>query len=95
MNSIPGMPWAGRTAPIARTEQPFTPTARTVSGSRQANGDKLEISSQGTYLQRVAELPEIREDKVRQVRQQLIDGNYDIDAKLPDAINRLLSDYGL
>jgi len=43
-------------------------------------------------LQRIASLPEVRQQKVLDVRQRLTDGQYDLDERLDSAIDRVLED---
>ena len=55
--------------------------------------DQVEISSVGRYLQKIAMLPEIRADKVETVRQALDQGVYDVESRLPQALDRFLEEY--
>ena len=55
--------------------------------------DQVEISPIGRYLQQIAMLPEIRAEKVEEVRQALAEGVYDVEGKLPYALDRFLEEY--
>jgi negative regulator of flagellin synthesis FlgM len=55
--------------------------------------DEVQISSVGQYLDRISQLPEIRSGRVEQLRQQIAQGNYDTDAKLEVALDRLLAEF--
>ena len=57
------------------------------------NNDQVEISSAARYLSKIAAMPEIRAEKVETIRQALLDGSYDLEGKLPEAVERLLDDY--
>ena len=44
------------------------------------------------FLSSVASMPEVRTDKVQAVKDALADGRYDIDGKLPEALNAFLDE---
>ncbi len=54
--------------------------------------DELQISDVGRFIDQVREVPEIRADKVQQLRDALQDGSYDVDAKLDLALDSLLDE---
>ena len=72
-----------------QAHQPNQPA--TAQGNKE---DKVEISRIALYLQRISELPDIRQGKVAGIRQVLAEGRYDIDEKLSIALDRLLEEYG-
>ena len=49
----------------------------------------------GQVLKKIAALPEIRKDKVLDVRQQLTNGSYDLNSRLDDALEKVLEDLTL
>ncbi len=55
-------------------------------------GDQVEISSVGRYLSQIASMPEIRSEKVEQIREALASGNYELDSKLPEAIDKFIEE---
>jgi len=55
--------------------------------------DQVEISPIALYMQQISQLPEVRTEKVEAVRKALADGSYDIEGKLPLAVERFLDDY--
>ena len=61
--------------------------------SSQSPDDSVEISQVATYLQKILEAPDVRQDKVQAVRQSLADGSYDVDARLDEALNRFLDEH--
>lgn len=61
------------------------------SGSIQ---DELEISDAGRMVDRVREMPEIRQERVDQIRDQIAAGTYETDAKLEIALGRLMDEIG-
>jgi negative regulator of flagellin synthesis FlgM len=75
---------------------PHTSAAnRPQSGARSAPiQDELQISSQGEIMSRMADIPEIRHDKVAALRAAIADGSYETDAKMSSALDRLLDEIG-
>lgn len=58
------------------------------------NLDQVDISPAAEMVGRVAELPEIRADRVAEIRTQIAAGIYETDAKLDVALGRLLDEIG-
>ena len=92
MNNIHGInsyigPRAVEQSPASGTKN----TQNTPTPSKKT--DQVEISQIAHYLSRIAALPEIRTEKVESLRQALVEGNYDVDAKLSTALDRLLEEY--
>ncbi len=56
--------------------------------------DKLDISSNASYVSQVREAPEIRTDRVAEIRAAIADGAYEDDAKLDMALEALLDEIG-
>jgi len=48
----------------------------------------------GQVLKKIASLPEVRKEKVLDVRRQLTDGGYDLSARLDIALEKVLEDLG-
>jgi negative regulator of flagellin synthesis FlgM len=48
----------------------------------------------GQVLKKIASLPEVRKEKVLDVRRQLTDGEYDLSARLDIALEKVLEDLG-
>jgi flagellar biosynthesis anti-sigma factor FlgM len=65
------------------------PAARPAVG-----GDELQISSQGQILSRIADLPEVRQERIDQLRAAIADGSYESGARLETAVQRLLDEIG-
>ncbi len=65
------------------------PQARGLSGV-----DQLDISPEAEMLSQVHNLPEVRQDRVAELRAQIKNGTYDTDAKLEVALSRLLDEIG-
>lgn len=56
--------------------------------------DQLDISPEADLVAQVHNLPDIREDRVAQIKAQIAEGTYETDAKLDAALNRLLDEIG-
>ena len=56
--------------------------------------DQLDISLEADLISRARELPDIRADRVAGIRAQIESGEYETDAKLDVALNRLLDEIG-
>lgn len=65
------------------------PQARGLSGV-----DQLDISPEAEMLSQVHNLPEVRQDRVAEIRAQIKNGTYDTDEKLDIALSRLLDEIG-
>jgi negative regulator of flagellin synthesis FlgM len=57
-----------------------------------AQRDRVEISPLGQMLDSIGQLPEIRYEKVDEIRRQIAAGSYDAPEKLEVAVDRLLSE---
>jgi negative regulator of flagellin synthesis FlgM len=58
----------------------------------QAPRDRVEISPIGRMLDGVARLPEIRHEKVEEIRSQIASGVYETPEKLELALDRLMDE---
>ena len=54
-------------------------------------GDRVELSDHARFLDHLRHLPDVRHDRVQEVRAAIHDGSYETDEKLDVAINRLFS----
>ena len=54
----------------------------------------LEISDVGNFVDQVHDLPEIRHERVQQIRDALSNGSYDIEGHLEMALGSLLDEIG-
>jgi negative regulator of flagellin synthesis FlgM len=65
-----------------------------VAPSSTAIQDELDISDAARMIDEVRELPEIREDRIAQIRAQIASGTYETEEKLEVALGRLLDEIG-
>ena len=56
--------------------------------------DELEISDAGRLVDRIREMPEVRQDRIDQIRAKIAEGTYETDEKLEIALGRLLDEIG-
>jgi len=54
--------------------------------------ENISTTPIGQVLKRIASLPEVRREKVLDVRRQLTEGNYDLNERLNIAIDKVLED---
>lgn len=57
--------------------------------------DELEISSAGKMLDRLSESPEIRAERLAQIKEAIDNGAYDTDEKLEAALSRMFDSLGI
>jgi anti-sigma28 factor (negative regulator of flagellin synthesis) len=55
-------------------------------------GDQLDISEAAQLAERISELPEIRADRVAELRTAILNGSYESHDKLSTAVERLLDE---
>lgn len=70
-----------------RLHQPQPSTSSSV-------GDELTLSDTAQLVDRVRDLPDIRTERVAQIRAQIAAGTYENDAKLNGALEHLLDEIG-
>jgi len=56
--------------------------------------DELEISDAAQQVDKVRQLPEIRQDRVNEIRAKIAEGTYETEEKLEIALGRLLDEIG-
>jgi len=64
------------------------------TSSYTAVSDQLDISSEGHLLDLVGQLPEIRQDRVSQLKALIAEGGYETPDRLSVALDRLLDEIG-
>jgi negative regulator of flagellin synthesis FlgM len=68
------------------------PAEQTAPPDDLAGSDEVSISPEADLLSRVHNLPEIRQERVDQIRAEIANGTYETDEKLDIAISRLLDE---
>ena len=69
--------------------EPTAPPSAVDSGS-----DKLELSEAGKIAAQLADVPDVREDRVAAIRQAISDGTYETEQRLSTALDALLDEIG-
>lgn len=70
------------------------PTGPAVPPSSGPIQDEVQISDAGRLVDQVRDLPEIRQDRVDQIRNEIAKGVYETPEKLQIALERLLDEIG-
>lgn len=70
-----------------------TTSKATTNGHGQA-GDRVEVSPHAQLMQRLRELPAVRQDLIDRVRREIAIGAYDAPEVLDAAVDRLMDDMG-
>jgi len=83
----------GSNSPITRLQG--STAAGPIQGSQEADVRKLdtvEISDSARYLSEIRKLPEVRQEKVNAVREQIAAGTYLTPEKMEITVSRLMED---
>lgn len=67
-------------------------TAPQQSSESIHGADQLEISAEAEMISRIRDVPDIRADRVAEIRQQIESGSYETDDKLEVAVGRLFDE---
>ena len=86
----------GSVGPVSRTSL----HASTANGTPRmaelaadsAGPDRVELSEHARFLDVLRRLPEVRLDRISELRQSIAAGEYDTDEKLDHALDRLLTE---
>jgi len=57
-------------------------------------GDQVEISDAARLASQLSDVPDIRHERVAEIRASIAEGTYDTEAKLDVAVDRLLDEIG-
>ncbi len=68
------------------------PAAETPSASYLQGADQLDISQEADLISRVRDLPDVRADRVAELRAAIASGTYETADKLEVAVERLLDE---
>lgn len=64
------------------------------AGRPADGGDRLELSQESQIAARLSEIPDIRHDRVAELRAAIEAGTYETEEKLNTALDRLLDEIG-
>jgi len=94
MSEIDGIRSGFHPSPI----QPNLPKTSQANRTQNSAGlpqhsDRVEISNVARFLSQIASMPDIRPEKVEALRNALLQGNYDVDTRFSQALDRFLDEY--
>ena len=92
MNNINGIGY-GKLPPINGQQNRGKVARQPSAVAENSREDKVQISEMARFLSKIAAMPDIRTEKVEQIKQALADGTYDIDGKLPHALDAFIKEY--
>lgn len=67
-------------------------SATSPSGGGSQVSDQLDLSPSATFVDQARNLPDVRLDRVQQLRAAIAEGSYETDQKLNAALDRLLDE---
>ncbi len=79
----------------ARAVSPTTAPPAAATPAVSTPRDELEISSAGKMLDRLSESPEVRAERLAQIKEAIDNGAYDTDEKLEAALSRMFDSLDL
>ena len=65
-----------------------------VASNPAATADELSISPEADLLSRIGDLPDVRQERVDQIRAEIAGGVYETEEKIDIAVSRLLDEIG-
>lgn len=92
MSEIPPI---GRPGPAATGQSSQTQRAAPQAPQQARGRDQVELSQTAQLLNKIHELPEMRQDLIDRVREQINNGTYETPEKLEAAIQKLVEEEGL
>ena len=76
-----------------RAPQSANPAEQSSSSQGVGGADELSISPEADLLARIGELPDVRQEKIDEIRAQIANGSYETQEKLDIAVSRLLDEF--
>ena len=74
---------------------PVAPQQAAQPSSVAAPRDELEISSVGKMMDRMSETPDVRAERLAQIKEAIENGTYDTDEKLEAALSKMFDSLGI
>lgn len=90
MQGINGYPKLRMVGPPPAARPGAPPEGRHAGAAKQ---DRVEISQVAQFMSEISQMPQIRQEKVDEIRQMLADDSYDVDGRLSEALDRFLEEY--
>jgi flagellar biosynthesis anti-sigma factor FlgM len=82
----------GNSGPGPVRQETRLPSTEPTPGDNAKPQDQVEISEAAQLLSKMSQLPEIRKDKVEQVRQAILQGDYETPDKIAITADRILKE---
>ena len=82
----------GVSGPSRIEPQRVTPQRAEGADSHPSVGDRAEISDQARLLNKLAEVPAVRTDRVHELRELIASGNYESPERIEKAVEKLLEE---
>jgi negative regulator of flagellin synthesis FlgM len=83
-----------RPSPVLQPQSVQAARAPETANPAMQAGDHVEISEMGRILDEISRVPDVRADKVAELRHAIQAGTYETPEKLEIAVERLLADIG-
>jgi flagellar biosynthesis anti-sigma factor FlgM len=81
------------TSPLQPTEAATeSGQADAVAANPTGGADEISISQQAELLSRINDIPDIRQDRVDQIRAEITQGTYETEQKIDATVSRLLDE---
>jgi negative regulator of flagellin synthesis FlgM len=77
---------------ISAPHTSYAPAAPQATSRDSLHVDQLDISPEADMVSRTRDIPDIRQERVDSIRQQIANGSYDTNEKLDIALSRLLDE---
>ena len=71
-----------------------TPQTNEIASNPAAGADEISISQEADLLSKVGDIPDIRQERVDQIRAEIASGAYETEEKIDIAVSRLLDEIG-
>ena len=72
----------------------YSSQASKESSSSKVKGDQVSVSSEAKLLSALSQIPDVRQEKVDEIKKAIKDGSYLTDEKLSAALDSLIQDLG-
>ena len=93
---IRGTEGVGRTPKIDRMKALKKTMSQPGTGEARSTSDAIELSEKAQLLSKLANISDVRWEKVLEIRRQIESGEYETDEKMEQAIDNMLSElYGV
>ena len=89
MNDVHLLDGVGSVATLRGTSK--SPSSRPAADQESTPGDRVEISELAGFLSQLSQLPDVRAEKIVQVRNAIQNGTYETPEKLNAALDKVLA----